>query len=254
MEESDIQFDQKISPLLCACYIGKIEIVQIILDMELIDVDLESFPECYTPLMVGCFKGYYEIVRLLLEKNANVNKPHRLGQLPLLFCFSRLEENFYQYENKKICMMLIELLLNKGANLNIKIDDKLGYTILMKLASSDFSTKEKFMSSLEMIIFLLERGADPNQRSFNHKSVYDVIHSEIHPDFKEELVYTLRTTYQIYFFGQVKEEKSFSNLPTKRTAIGRERYDGLIIENNEMRTNCCLICKHIKLFSLILRC
>ena len=128
-------------------------------------MDLESYPECYTPLMVGCFKGFYEIVRLLIEKNANIKKANRLGQFPILFCFSRLEENFFKYENKKICMMLVDLLLSKGADLNVRIDDKLGYTILMKLVSTQFLNKEKFYNTIEIIRFLLERGADPNLKS-----------------------------------------------------------------------------------------
>jgi ankyrin repeat protein len=243
VEDSDIQFDQKISPLLCACYIGKIEIVQIILENESVDVNLESYPESYTPLMVGCFKGFYEIARILLEKKANVNKSNRMGQLPLLFCFSRLEENFFRYENKKICMMLIELLLNKGANLNIRIDEKFGYTILMKLASTEFTNKEKFQNTMEMVKFLIERGADPNLKSFNHKSIYDVINPETIPEFKEELIATLRTNYQIFFYGENEFHDGKSNSASKQNTLKDDYSKILVIENNLIRTNCCIICK-----------
>ena len=111
-----------------------------LLDNEEIDVDMESYPESYTPLMVACFKGFYEIVRLLLDKKANVNKLNRLGQKPILFCFSRLEETFYKFENKKICIMLLDSLLSRGAGINIRIDKKQGYTVLMDLESTEFNS------------------------------------------------------------------------------------------------------------------
>ena len=107
MEVDLMKFDVKISPLLGACFIGKTEIVSLFLENEFIDVDLESSPQKFTPLMVSCYKGFYEITRNLLDKNADVNKMNILGHRALLFCFSRLEENQYRYENKKICMRLM---------------------------------------------------------------------------------------------------------------------------------------------------
>ena len=261
VEDSDIQFDQKVSPLLCACYIGKIEVVMMILDNEGIDIDFESFPEEYTPLMVACFKGFYEIVRLLLQRGAKVNKPNRVGQKPILFCFSRLEEMYYKYENKKICMMLLELLLSKGADINVRIDQVQGYTVLMKLASIQITKRDKFNNTIEIIKFLIERGADPNLRSYNNKTLFDVINPTTDELLKQELINVIKTTEQTVFYPQdillydndsnLKDDKSVAtrivegdssyNLNSSRKKLNQG--GNCILDSNEMRVNCCLICK-----------
>lgn len=255
--------------MLSACYVGKIEIVNMLLDNEEIDVDMESYPECYTPLMVSCFKGFYEIVRLLLDRKANVNKLNRLGQKPILFCFSRLEETFYKYENKKICMMLLDLLLSRGADINIRIDEKQGYTVLMKLASTEFNSKEKLNNTLDIIKFLMERGADANLLGYNNKSVYDVINTNTDKAYKDELVRVLQTTKQTIFYDQEVEREinieannerdrenisvnsgSISNIngaspirkPNMRRSMNSES-TCIVLEPNETRMNCCILCK-----------
>ena len=250
-EDTDIQFDKKISPLLSACYVGKIEIVMMVLDNEELDIDMESYPESYTPLMVACFKGFYEIVKLLLDRKASVNKINRLGQKPILFCFSRLEETFYKYENKKICMMLLELLLVKGADINIRIDEKQGYTVLMKLASTEFNSREKLNNNIDIIKFLMERGADSTIAGYNNKSVYDVINSNIDKSFREELVRVFQNTKQTIFYEKetgnniIMEACSINSSPIRK-ANGRRTLNEntcIVLEPNETRMNCCIICK-----------
>jgi ankyrin repeat protein len=156
---------------------------------------MESQIEGYTPLMVACFKGYYEITRLLLEKNADVKKVTINGQAPIIFCFSRLEENFYKYENKKICMMLIDLLLGKGANINTIIDPSNGWTILMKLVSAEIYEKEKFLNTVEIIKFLIERGADKNVLSYSKYTIYDLVKES---EYKNELIKVIRNTEPVH--------------------------------------------------------
>jgi ankyrin repeat protein len=167
IDDESVKFDQQITPLLAACYIGKTEIVCMLLENETIDVDMQSHPQEFTPLMVSCYKGLYEITRNLLEKHANVNKVNLMGHKAMLFCFSRLEESNYKYENKKICMMLIDLLLNKGAEINLRVDENFGHTILMKLVSIDMNSQDKYQSTAEMIQFLIERGADINTQGYD---------------------------------------------------------------------------------------
>jgi len=79
VEDKEIQFDKYISPLLAACYLRKIEILNLLLANEKIDVNLASKTEGFTPIMVACFKGYYEFVRILLERNADVNLCNKLS-------------------------------------------------------------------------------------------------------------------------------------------------------------------------------
>jgi hypothetical protein len=43
IEDREIQFDKKITPLLAACYIGKYETLTLILSNEKIDVNLASY-------------------------------------------------------------------------------------------------------------------------------------------------------------------------------------------------------------------
>lgn len=45
IEDENIQFDKKISPLLAACFIGKTEMIQLLLHNDEIDVNFESQPE-----------------------------------------------------------------------------------------------------------------------------------------------------------------------------------------------------------------
>ncbi len=45
VEDENIQFDKKISPLLAACFVGKIEIINLLINNEEINYDMESEPE-----------------------------------------------------------------------------------------------------------------------------------------------------------------------------------------------------------------
>ena len=150
----DISIDKEISPLILACYIGKLEIISYLLTNDNININLQSKPEKYSPLIISCYKGYYEIVRILLEMKADINLPNKNGQLPFIFCFSRLDQISFRYENKKICMMLIDLLLSYGADINSIFDKEKGYTVIMKLLSCEIINDERFDIIFEIIKFL----------------------------------------------------------------------------------------------------
>ena len=45
VEDENIQYDKKISPLLAACFVGKIEIINLIINNEELDYNMESEPE-----------------------------------------------------------------------------------------------------------------------------------------------------------------------------------------------------------------
>jgi ankyrin repeat protein len=220
IEDQEIQFYKKITPLLSACYVGKVDTIFILLGNDNLDVNQESIPEGYTPLMVSCFKGYYEIVKLLLERKADVSKPNTAGQVPILFCFSRLEESYYKYENKKICMMMIDLLLSKGADINITLEGK---TILMKLISADntLQDKDKCNNTCEIIKFLIERGADKNLPDKSGMTVFDIISDG---PFKKNILNTIRETERIIFYTEDEDHEKST-----------------ILENVERSSLCCYI-------------
>lgn len=187
--------------------------------------------------MVACFKGFYEIVRLLLDKKADVSKPNSMDQMPILFCFSRLEENYYKYENKKICMMMIDLLLSKGADVNIRVDKKYGYTVLMKLASADITDRDKLVNTLDIINFLLDRGADVYVTGLDHKTVFDAIKPT---EYRDEILYALKNTKQTIFYESEKRENSTSTRPKKNSITSN-----IVLEANIMKLNCCHICIYL---------
>jgi len=45
VEDENITFDKKITPLLAACFVGKIEIINLIINNEELNYDMESEPE-----------------------------------------------------------------------------------------------------------------------------------------------------------------------------------------------------------------
>ena len=81
--------------------------------------------------MVTCMSGYYEIASMLINHGAEVNQSNDQGQTSLLFCFSRCEERANHYENKRICMKMAELLFENGADIDMVVNSKKGYNILM---------------------------------------------------------------------------------------------------------------------------
>ena len=79
--------------------------------------------------------GYYEIASLLIVYGADVNKANAHGQIPLLFCFTRLEEDRNHFENTRICMKMAEILLENGADIDKPVNITKGYSILMVFCS-----------------------------------------------------------------------------------------------------------------------
>ena len=187
-----LNFDKEISPLLLCCYIGKFEIFHFLLSNEGININMASKPDLYSPLMISCYKGYYEIVRELLERNADTKQKNRSGQEAFIFCFSRLEQKSFKYENKKICFMLVELLLAYGADINSSFDDKKKYSIIMKLVSGEINNEEKCKTICDVIKFLIEKGANVNYRNKNNQNVFMILKNnvKINPKYKEE-IYTI---------------------------------------------------------------
>jgi ankyrin repeat protein len=89
---TEIEVDSRISPLICACYLGRMEIVKMLLMNESIDVDLATEDSGQTPLTISAITGNYEIMKLLVDAGGEVNKPNAFNQTPIICCFARLEE------------------------------------------------------------------------------------------------------------------------------------------------------------------
>ena len=187
-----LKFDKEISPLLLCCYIGKFEIFHYLLSNDSINVNMASKPDLYSPLMISCYKGYYEIVRELLELHADTKQKNKNGQEAFIFCFSRLEQKSFRYENKKICFMLVELLLAYGADINCYFDNKKHFSIIMKLVSCEINDEENCNTTCDVIKFLIEKGANINYRNDDNQNVFNILknNNKIAPKYKQE-IYTL---------------------------------------------------------------
>ena len=254
----DITIDKEISPLILACYIGKLEIITYLLTNEYIDINLQSKPENYSPLIISCYKGYYEIVRILLEMKADINLPNKNGQLPFIFCFSRLDQMSFRYENKKICMMLIDLLLSYGADINSIFDKIKGYTVIMKLLSCEIINEERFDIIFEIMKFLLQRGANVEIKGKDKLNIFDILkdNKKILPKYKEEFYFILENTKQLVFFNDKNFEcndlasnsnlsslyqgKHVRNLSSLYTGI-KSNHEILLQTDDSNGTNCCNI-------------
>ena len=197
-----LKFDKEISPLLLCCYIGKYEIFQFLLSNEGINVNMASKPDLYTPLMISCYKGYYEIVRELLERHADTKQKNRNGQEAFIFCFSRLEQKSFKYENKKICFMLVEILLAYGADINSNFDDIKQNSIIMKLVSREINNDEKFNTTCDVIKFLMEKGANVNCRNKDNQNAFMILkdNNKITPKYKQEIYSILNNSFQNNIF------------------------------------------------------
>ena len=168
---------------------------------EQIDINLQSEPEKYSPLMISCYKGNYEIVRILLELKGDINLPNKKVQLAFIFSFSRLDQNSFKYENRKICMMIVDLLLSYGADINSNFDKEKGYTVLLKLLSCEISSDEKFESLTEINKFLLQRGINIEKKGKDNKNVFDILreNKKILTKCKEEFYFILENTKYIFY-------------------------------------------------------
>ena len=103
--------DDRITPLSCAAFLGRLKIAELLLENALIDLDLCTEEHEYTPLSAACMAGNYEVVKLLAEGGAQVNHRNSLGFTPMLYTFSRMTETTNIYENKNICLKIAEVLL-----------------------------------------------------------------------------------------------------------------------------------------------
>jgi len=205
LEYPDLSFDREITPLILACFLGRIDCVRLVLENPTADIDLPSEDSGYTPLCVACLTGNYEIVKMLLEKDAEVNLPNRFSQTPFILCFSRLNETTNLYENTKICFKMAELLLEFGADINWIVDKTKGHTILMQFCSvkMELDEREKRMN-LEVIRFLLEHGADKNMVSNKNKNSFQLAQKHSNRDAVLEV---LQNTNQKYFNNNSLKKK-----------------------------------------------
>ena len=102
----------------------------------------------------------------------------------------------------------------------------------MKLVSSEIFDKEKLNNTLEIIQFLIERGADINMKGFDEKNVLDVVRNS---NFRDEILKVIINTKQIYFY--INNNIDTLSPETNKNTTNNDFYDA-----NITKTNCCNIC------------
>mmetsp|Transcript_784 Transcript_784/g.1180 ORF Transcript_784/g.1180 Transcript_784/m.1180 type:complete len:189 (+) Transcript_784:209-775(+) len=147
--------DELVSPLTCAAFLGRAEIIELLLKNASLDLEMATVENEYTALMAACMAGCLEVVSLLAENGADVNAMNSMGQTPLIHCFSRLTENsdYNPFENKRICFRIAEILFSYGADIN-KVS--MGRTLLMNFCGISMRMDPSSLEiNLSLIQFLL---------------------------------------------------------------------------------------------------
>lgn len=116
------------------------------------------------------------MVKLLLDNGAEPNKPNYFNQTPLTMTVFRLLEEYHSYEVGRICMRMLELLAQRGADVNWIVDKTLGYTLLHSLCACCIRmNKAEKQVNYDIIRFLIENGADIGMRGFDGKRPEDLV-------------------------------------------------------------------------------
>ena len=74
IEHPDTDLDDRITPLTAASFLGRYEIVSMLLENPFLDIDMQTEETGLTALSSACAAGHYMIVKLLVENGADVNK------------------------------------------------------------------------------------------------------------------------------------------------------------------------------------
>jgi len=162
------------TPLLYAARENHADIVAMLLDagapIEQADAD------GVTPLLMAVLNGAFDSARLLIERGANVNAMDWYGQTPL---FSAVDWRDLDVPgptrdngvDRKAALALIQLLVDKGANVNARTKESLPVRRwvlrLGSLSWADFTGQTPFLRAafsgdVTVMRLLLAHGADPN--------------------------------------------------------------------------------------------
>ena len=76
---SRTDLDELISPLTCAAFLSRSDIVQLLLQNHSLDLEMTTLENEYTALMAACMAGSLEVVSMLAENGADVNAMNSLG-------------------------------------------------------------------------------------------------------------------------------------------------------------------------------
>lgn len=103
-------------------------------------------------------------------------------------------------------MKMAELLFENGADIDMVINEKKGYTILMIFCTVKYKlSKRELDINLSMIKFLIEHGASKSQLSRKGKNIFELAKKHCE---HEKVLSILTKTKKIYFHDEMNKVKS----------------------------------------------
>jgi ankyrin repeat protein len=91
----EIELDTLISPLIVASFLGRYDVVRLLLENPSIDIDFSSEDTGQTPLTSACMTGNYEIVKMLVIFLYNLIKIFYLIRLDILCYLDKFSYHSY---------------------------------------------------------------------------------------------------------------------------------------------------------------
>lgn len=160
------------SPLMFAAREGCLSCIEPLLDAGA-NIDAATATGI-TPLLGAIINGYYDVAWLLVERGANVNLNDETNRSPLYAAvhFNIMPESNrpspYDFENEHSAYQLAELLLEKGADVNVQLTALIPFrlkldrgTDSMLVAGTTPFLRAAKSADLPMMQLLLKHGADP---------------------------------------------------------------------------------------------
>jgi uncharacterized protein len=165
------------TPLLYAARDGRLDIARMLIaakaDVQLADAN------GITPLLMAITNNHLDVARFLVEKGADVNAADWWGRAPLYAAVEIRNRDYGRNDEHDIdrpaALELIKLLLDRGANVNIRTKEvppiRRFITPLGDLSWVDFTGQTAFLRAalagdISLMRLLLDRGADPNIPTF----------------------------------------------------------------------------------------
>ncbi|MBK8806541.1 MAG: hypothetical protein IPO21_07825 [Bacteroidales bacterium] len=160
---------------------------------EAIDMQLPKQKFAITPVNMAIEQGDTAILKLLIKQGADLNTSYQyrksISHYPLQYALNKVFSLDYEQDRKLVALRIVSILLENGANPNVSSSNKyttpLHYAIrladirlLKKLIDSganfsyaeqvtdngsliDFTVKLSFVSNIEILTFLFDRGLKP---------------------------------------------------------------------------------------------
>jgi ankyrin repeat protein len=166
-----------LTPLLLAAREGHVDAVKVLLDAGA-DVNQVSAGDRTSPLLIATINGHFDLALMLLEKGADAQAASENNATPLYGALnvewapkSLYPQPKAQLNQKATYLELMKVLLEKGADPNLRLNKKVwysGYSFDLSGVDESGATpfwRAAYASDVEAMKLLVAYGADPNIRT-----------------------------------------------------------------------------------------